>query len=55
MEGHLGRQLRGIVVGMNISWDLSRVRGIGRWSEVHIAAHRDHGFHCIMNADSTGT
>jgi hypothetical protein len=22
---------------------------------VHIAAHRDHGFHRIMNADSTGT
>jgi hypothetical protein len=30
MEEHLGRQLRGVAVGMNISWDFSRARGIGR-------------------------
>ncbi len=30
MEDHLGRQLRGVAVGMNISWDFSRVREMGR-------------------------
>jgi hypothetical protein len=30
MEEHLGRELRGIAVGMNVSWDFSRTRGIGR-------------------------
>jgi hypothetical protein len=30
MEGHLGRELRGIAVGSNISWDFSRTRGLGR-------------------------
>jgi type IV secretory pathway VirD2 relaxase len=30
MEEHLGRELRGIAVGSNISWDFSRTRGLGR-------------------------
>jgi hypothetical protein len=30
MEEHLGRELRGRVVGMTISWDFSRSRGLGR-------------------------
>jgi len=30
MEERLGRELRGIAVGMNVSWDFSRTRGIGR-------------------------
>jgi hypothetical protein len=30
MEEHLGRELRGIAVGMNVSWDFSRTRGLGR-------------------------
>jgi len=30
MEEHLGRELRGISVGMNISWDFSRTRGLAR-------------------------
>lgn len=30
MEEHLGRQLCGVAAGMNISWDFSRTRGIGR-------------------------
>jgi hypothetical protein len=30
MEEHLGRELRGIAVGMNISWDFSKSRGLGR-------------------------
>jgi type IV secretory pathway VirD2 relaxase len=30
MEEHLGRELRGIAVGMNISWDFSRSRVLGR-------------------------
>ncbi len=30
MEEHLGRELRGISVGSNISWDFSRSRGLGR-------------------------
>jgi hypothetical protein len=30
MEEHLGRELRGIAVGMNVSWDFSRTRGVGR-------------------------
>ncbi len=30
MEEHLGRELRGIAVGTNISWDFSRSRGLGR-------------------------
>lgn len=30
MEEHLGRELRGISVGSNVSWDFSRSRGLGR-------------------------
>ena len=30
MEEHLGRELRGIAVGSNISWDFSRTRALGR-------------------------
>ena len=30
MEEHLGREPRGIAVGMNISWDFSKSRGLGR-------------------------
>jgi len=30
MEEHLGRALRGIAVGMNVSWDFSRTRGLAR-------------------------
>jgi Protein of unknown function (DUF3363) len=30
MEQHLGRELRGIVVGSNINWDFSRTRGLAR-------------------------
>jgi type IV secretory pathway VirD2 relaxase len=30
MEEHLGRELRGVAVGSNISWDFSRSRGLAR-------------------------
>jgi hypothetical protein len=30
MEEHLGRELRGMAIGVDISWDFSRTRGIGR-------------------------
>ncbi len=30
MEQHLGRELRGIAIGADISWDFSRTRGLGQ-------------------------
>lgn len=30
MDEHLGRELRGVAMGANVNWELSRTRGLSR-------------------------